>query len=150
MTERIHWSSRPITRLREVAQDQFDYKPRGLWYELGGGWALWCASEAPSWIKGKSRYRVHLGRARILRLRTLAAIDDFAQRYCIPFPWQNAAARLRIGTPDWPRLATEYDGLEIAPYQWQRRHEYIWYYGWDCASGVIWRPSPTTRVELMR
>jgi hypothetical protein len=27
----------------------------------------------------------------------------------------------------------EYDGIEINPYQWEARYQYMWYYGWDVA-----------------
>jgi len=35
-------------------------------------------------------------------------------------------------------VSKEYDGIEIAPYQWDARLSLIWYYGWDVASGCIW------------
>ena len=40
---------------------------------------------------------------------------------------------------DWGYLATQYQGLIIAPYLWDLRlFGPAWYYGWDCASGCIW------------
>lgn len=38
-----------------------------------------------------------------------------------------------------------------APYQWRRRNErgFSWYYGWDCASGCIWRASAIREIRLI-
>lgn len=45
-------------------------------------------------------------------------------------------------TPDFVNNRRVAELFEIAPYQWERRlaREFMWYYGWDLASGVIWRP----------
>ena len=55
----------------------------------------------------------------------------------------------RVKYPDWKLIAQEFDGIEIAPYQWEIRMDYnfFWYYGWDCASGCLWRPKNLT-LEL--
>lgn len=47
---------------------------------------------------------------------------------------------------DWKAVAKEYDGIEIDPYQYERRFSegFLWYYGWDCASGCVWRPRGLT------
>ena len=44
---------------------------------------------------------------------------------------------------DWHAVAQAYAGIEIAPYCWSLRFEYefLWYYGWDCASGCVWELS---------
>ena len=39
---------------------------------------------------------------------------------------------------DWKKVASKYDGIEINPYQFEARYQYLWYYGWDVASGCIW------------
>lgn len=40
----------------------------------------------------------------------------------------------------WKKVRKNYDGIIIAPYQWDCRNasETTWYYPWDCASGCIW------------
>jgi hypothetical protein len=48
---------------------------------------------------------------------------------------------------DWVRVAAEYAGILIAPYQRPVRHEIMWYYTWDCASACIWDTSIIERVE---
>jgi hypothetical protein len=35
-------------------------------------------------------------------------------------------------------LTDKYDGIEINPYQFEARYQYLWYYGWDIASGCVW------------
>lgn len=126
-------------------------KPRGLWYEVDGGWRDWLNSEMPSWWESyKWKYHVDHGSARILRLTTPKDIDKFTKEWCRPRPWHTKdMERVKYGVPDWSEVSKQYDGLEIAPYQWSRRMDYIWYYGWDCSSGVIWRPAPDTKIRLL-
>lgn len=121
-------------------------KPTGLWYELGGDWRRWCASDQPDWIDGKFLHGVVLDGERMLVLRGVGDIDAFHARYALP-----AAYPMDGRYVDWTAVATGYDGIEIAPYCWERRLEGSasrWYYGWDCASGCIWRPR-AMRVELV-
>lgn len=42
---------------------------------------------------------------------------------------------------NWTKLAAVAAGILITPYQWELRHNPMcrWYYGWDMASGCIWR-----------
>lgn len=49
---------------------------------------------------------------------------------------------------NWPLIATRWDGIIIAPYQWSCRYDdrTFWYYGWDCASGCIWNLHAITDV----
>ena len=51
---------------------------------------------------------------------------------------------------DWKKAARKYGGLIITPYQWDMRFELLWYYGWDCASGVIWGTKQIESFELDR
>ncbi len=55
------------------------------------------------------------------------------------------------GYIDWIKVAKQYAGLIIAPYQWGYRLEpgTHWYYGWDCASGCIWDASVIERIEAI-
>ena len=51
---------------------------------------------------------------------------------------------------DWPKVAERYDGIIIAPYQWSRRLDGpMWYYGWDCASGCVWRARAVLELKSM-
>jgi hypothetical protein len=143
---RTHYSreSEPFTPHPVMWQQQRD-KPLGLWYEVDGDWRRWVEDERLDWLKDRTLHRLILGDENILKLRGAGGLDDFTEQYRVPSPdplWLSS----RI---DWPRVADEYDGIEIAPYVWSRRLELSWYYGWDCASGCIWRPRGA-RLEPMR
>lgn len=128
-------------------------KPKGLWLSVDGpvDWVEWC--------RGESFGNYDLRQAVTLRSNAICTMEDnklggilhmyngadlarFTTRY-----WKReehhamrppAACTLWI---DWQKVADEYDGVIIAPYQWSSRMNLIWYYPWDCASGVIWRPT---------
>lgn len=138
---RHHLSPSPIEQVNPTDPSKEGggaYKPKGFWYEVDGDWRRWCESEYESWLKGRHFiYRVELGDERMLNIRSAEQFDAFHRenvRQLRPYPFE--------AQPDWSEVALKYDGIEIAPYLWQRRLEphTMWYYGWDCASGVIWRP----------
>ena len=119
-------------------------KPKGFWYEVDGDWRRWCEDERMEWGKG-FLHRVDMGDERMLLIETVAELDDFDDEYheqkYIAKPSYGIGPYWTCNGIRWDRVAAEYDGIEIAPYQWERRLDgHLWYYGWDCASGVIWRP----------
>jgi hypothetical protein len=142
MSERTHlaMSAEPII-LREALVGLYDgvgaYKPAGFWYEVDGDWRRWC--EAEDFGYGSHLHSVSLNNCNVLLIDSLGKLDDFHGEYNIAKPISLTYLHLTI---DWPKVAALYDGIEIAPYRWERRltHDFMWYYGWDCASGVIWRP----------
>jgi hypothetical protein len=116
-------------------------KPRGFWLSVEGeqDWRSWCESESWSDIGNAYVYEVTLAAAaRVLRVTTVRELDALHQKL-----GGNAAGY----RPRWDTIGPEYDGLIIAPYQWRRRYECDWYYGWDCASGVIWNLDAVESVE---
>jgi hypothetical protein len=147
--ERIHSTRRPLVKLHAKSQhppgmrESGVGKPVGLWYGIGPAWVDWCTDEMPAWIEPPMHhYRLTLDLTRVLRLRTADAIRQFGREYNAPPSW----ARGRITSTmfiDWPRVAQQWGGIEIAPYQWDCRldDQTFWYYGWDVASGCVWDPT---------
>ena len=109
-------------------------KPVGFWVSVEGedDWPSWCQSaefavESLSHIAAVSLADGH----RILELAWPEDLTRFAAKYLV-------RVRSNDWGIDWQRVASDYDGLIIAPYQWSCRLGMDWYYGWDCASGCIW------------
>lgn len=130
-------------------------KPQGLWYGFDGSWASWC--ERNAFKCGKHFYEVGLDTSKILRIENLNQFEEFEKEYACnsiffneigikePTTLMTRAFGLNI---DWPRLKKEYAGLEINPWIHTKHLESIWYYGWDCASGVIWDISVINQFQL--
>lgn len=145
---RHHIAAGAIDRIVEVAQrpphamDGNPFKPRGLWYEIGGAWREWCAAERCDWVSGRRLYRLELNGENVLRLGTDAEIDAFTERYMVAlYPGQRVhGLDSTFGAIDWRPVAAVWDGIEIMPYCYESRFRHMWYYGWDCASGCLWRP----------
>ena len=97
-------------------------------------------------------YRIVLDpAAKVLFIRTCDELDQFEAEYGGAKYGAKYGAKIkfsRLGEPDWGAVAARYDGIEIAPYVWERRLEVWWYYGWDCASGCLWRPK-ATKIHLV-
>lgn len=139
-----HYSASPVLEIldrdqREHPRHAVGPKPWGFWLSVVGpdDWEGWCIdNEQQSWIEGHHIYDVTLSEsANVLFLKHPYELDSFHREYAVTdaLGWNSY--------PDWTRVASHYDGIVIAPYQWQRRlHAPVsdWYYGWDCASGVIW------------
>lgn len=154
-----HYGAAPVTLERDQAYEQqktrsWADKPRGLWVSVDGedDWKSWCEGQ-PFNIEGlKYPHRVTLvDDANVLHIADGQQFLKFVKEYGVPDPtWEE-----RLNIPnydyvaiDWTRVAAEYDGIIIAPYQWSFRLSYMWYYGWDCASGVIWNLKAVKEFEL--
>lgn len=147
-TTRTHITTKKLRAIRQETRPQkIDFKPNGFWYGVDGDWERWCKSEDWGLSKDKENleYEVTLGDENLLILSSVAEIDAFHEKH---------KAELCPSVSDyidWKAVVEQYDGIEIAPYQWDRRHSgaaHRWYYVWDCASGCIWRPKGVT-VKLV-
>ena len=125
------------------------FKPFGLWYDVDGDWFRWLLEEgyddpAAGWLR-PYLYELRVDTSRLTTIRTLKQFDAFHARYRKPI-----ADGLWIAKGiQWSAVARVAAGVEIAPYLWERRlhWESSWYYGWDCASGVIWDVSAILGLE---
>lgn len=139
--KRTHMSSSPgPIILRPVEWNSDDpkghFKPLGFWYEVDGDWRQWCEGEQWGLESLKHIHRVDLGRqVNLLKIDSVKGIDRFHDEYISKHPFLEYI--------DWRLVQSRFDGIEIAPYQCKRRLDYMWYYGWDCASGCIWQPRDT-------
>ena len=128
---RIHMSKTPFELEKRIFTQRATMKPNGFWYGFGNEWIDWVRSEMPDW-EGKYIYEVDIGNTNVLKIDTHFDLMKFHRKY---------AERKQIARDDlldWSEVAKEYDGIEINPYQYEARYQYMWYYGWDVASGCIW------------
>lgn len=146
-----HYSRKPIEALRDgdVSTERGAYKPTGFWLSVDGDqdWREWCQGESFGCGENLLHYRAHLAPgANILVLSKPHEVHLFTERY--GHAQRYLQGRLAI---DWPAVARKHDGLIIAPYQWDCRldNRCHWYYGWDCASGVIWKARAIASIELL-
>src|SRR5437016_4649495 len=121
----FHYSNAPLITVHSVEQPEKQegwgspYKPQGLWLSVDGeaDWPNWCRSETFALEKLAKRYRIDLTDAEsLLWLTTDVDLLDFTERY---------GKHLELGGHtfvghylDWQRVAREYPGMVIAPYQW--------------------------------
>jgi hypothetical protein len=156
MSDLMHYTSEPVTldsaRIYEQDEPTTFGKPRGLWVSVAGedDWPAWVRGNMPN-IRLTHAYRVTLADdAKTHAIANDVDLDRFTATYAVEtahdrrFPWRGAIEKWPI---DWRRVARDYDGLIIAPYQWSCRMEYDWYYGWDCASGCIWNLDAIADLE---
>lgn len=141
----IHYSPKPLTEVRDARNTVPDLKPNGLWVSVEGedDWPSWCRSEGFATDRLGCETEIILRPdAKILHLQTALDLLDFTRRHVVQ-------SERYCADIDWPHVASEYDGIVIAPYQWSLRldHRTNWYYGWDCASGCIWRSRAVAQVR---
>lgn len=159
-----HYSTKIVSAVRSVSQRTGDKdwhwrgKPCGFWVSAKGkdDWPSWCRAEDFATNRLAIRHRVYLmPNANVLLVTGEAELRAFDARYGRDErlrPSSNYSKRLI----DWRSVALDYDGIIIAPYVWECRLDppvSDWYYGWDCASGVIWNAraiAAIAQVEAMR
>lgn len=73
-------------------------------------------------------FSVELDYSNILKIDTSNKFKDFHNKY------------FNGNGIDWNRVSKDYKGIEIIPYRYEFRMEYLysWYYTWDIPSGCIW------------
>ena len=151
----IHYSENPLGELRNMdqmpPQHYFD-KPKGLWVsaEGEGDWLEWCRDNSfgETRLQFENVIELHPD-ARILRLQQAVEMLQFTADYGVMGEIGKQVPLLgRSLAIDWPRVASEYQGILIAPYTWSLRMDTVtsWYYPWDCASGCIWDVSAIQSV----
>ena len=153
-----HYSRERVDQIRPTTwlQDAQSMKPNGVWLsdDTDFGWFEWCMGER--FGLPNLRYRIIIEidpDADILHLKTIEDIDAFTQEYSVPPPWPMEHDRLNLGMfINWKGVASQYNGLLITPYQWERRLQMgcSWYYGWDCASACIWDASAFASITIDR
>lgn len=140
--KRTHITPKVLKKIRpEMREQEIDSKPKGFWYGIDGDWERWCRAEEWGLADVSDEYELTLRDENLLQISSVEELDAFHKVYHAHI---GGFIRNYI---DWEAVAEKYDGIEIAPYQWERRLDgpaHRWYYGWDCASGCIWRPKGVT------
>lgn len=147
----IHYSKKPLLKVRSRKHDEGKagaYKTPGLWVSIEGDddWLAWCRRE--SWGLERLVHATEIvlaDDANVKHLSSAADIDQFTEDFFVP------------GSPIWHRdlnwqgIRERWRGLIIAPYCWERRlaDHTGWYYGWDCASGVIWDAKAVKEIRAI-
>lgn len=147
----IHYSEEPIPSLDERTYDQSEFiwqaKPNGLWFSVEGlenlpnnyNWKEWCESEKYRVEALAFPYEIILKEdANIVHLKSVEEIKEFTKQF--PLTTRDWDAEWDTCQLKWDKVKNKYQGIIIAPYQWDCRLslESSWYYGWDCSSGCIW------------
>lgn len=141
----MHYSDKQLGTIKSVTQQGICYKPDGLWVSVKGDedWLSWCESQGFRLSSLVVSHEIVVTKQnRILHLDSPEDLHDFLSTYGASYFGSSKAI-------DWSRVANHYQGIIIAPYQWECRlhRDHMWYYGWDCASGCIWDASA---IELVR
>lgn len=139
----LHYTKAPFTFDREHKYDSKHWKPCGLWVSVEGeaDWPSWCQGE--EWGTESLAHVTEVTLepdANILLLDSHDMLAAFDRRYGNGD--QHDCRSIR-----WSEVRALYGGVIIAPYQWSLRLELMWYYGWDCASGVIWNLSAVASTK---
>lgn len=144
-----HYSAKPVTKIKSVPWRQrgarwssdrdtaIGDKPKGFWVsddDADWNWPVWCRANDFQLERLTWRQEVILSdHAHILFLRSIAEIDALTREY-----GEALLPGSCLRYIDWMAVCRDKQGIVITPYQWERRLDPIWYYGWDCACGCIW------------
>lgn len=136
-----HYTARPMAAFHRdlVYLQTVAEKPHGFWVSVPGENDWVAFNEAENWWKPITyEYRIVLcDGAQVRRVEGIEQFHEFHREYAPNPLWRT----WRVDDPyciDWRRVASDHDGVVIAPYLWKRRMNAHWYYLWDRASGCIW------------
>ena len=144
--QKVFLSSEPWTTFKPALQVKPEYagqKPKGLWYGCGDSWIEWIKLNLPGYLeKANYLYEVKLGEE-IIQISNDDEFDNFQSE----FGFSSLDEQVAI---NWKEIQEqEYNGIEICPYNWERRMSTNWYYPWDVASGCIWNLSGVSDIILL-
>ncbi len=141
-----HFSDNPVKEIKFRSQDTGFYKPEGLWVSVDGedDWLSCSAAMEEFDCRNKLRHVVTLAEDhRVLLLDTLEKLSAFDKKY--GFERKNLGRII-----DWKGVVQDHDGIIISPYRGKfLGDDFVWYNGWDCASGCIWHPRAVARIEIV-
>jgi len=109
-------------------------KPVGLWYGIGSSWIDYIKSNNMNEWDYDNAFELILDDNKLLKITNVNELDNFTKIYVDT----TNDTYLNNYFINWDSVAEKYSGIEIAPYIWKGRMKYMWYYGWDVASGCIW------------
>lgn len=140
-----------------------DHKPRGIWYGIADSWIDWCIGEHFGGIH-QYIYEVVVDEDKILKIDNISDFERFEDEHNDIPEWRKELREAegfsafdfhlprmfsrRFDSMNYRKVAENFGGIEISPYQWDKRLESMWYYGWDCASGCIWKPDTIKNLRL--
>lgn len=125
-----------------VGTQKSTVKPKGLWYGIGDSWISFLQNEMPTYVE-KFLYEIEIFPEKILLIDNEERFKLFYEKY---------KADKFGGTDDdidWKMVSGDFSGIEINPYFWNFRLKYNWYYGWDVASGCIWKKDAIKSIKLL-
>lgn len=141
---------------RRTYVQPISYKPHGLWFDVESDWRRWAEENEFNLENLAYRHTLRIDTARMVVLRTPEELDAFTHTFgtsdIVDKHGKRAPYKDLFEVPghcfiDWPKVAALWKGIAIPEYIWSRRLDLMWYYGWDCASGVVW---DTSIVEIVR
>lgn len=147
-SDRIHMSKTLVRDLGgKTPSQKTDMKPKGFWYGFGNSWINWVKANEPDWM-GEHIYKVHINTTNVLRINNRSDFMRFHEKYKVSIKYGVA---YHISQIDWRKVASQYSGIEIVPYlnEFRLKEGYSWYYGWDVASGCVWKSSAVTKLESL-
>lgn len=142
-----HYSSNVIKEIFSKGQStalKHYIKPTGLWVSVPGDrdWP----SMRPGDLRSQHQYDITLtDEAKICLIYCRKQLSEFTNEYGLKPSGE------RLIAIDWIRVATEYQGLIIAPYiaEHTRYSTLFWYRAWTCASGCIWNEGAISEIKLI-
>lgn len=125
----------------DPSEDAPPGKPNGLFYAGEDQWIDWCVNNMPGWIEGERYlYEIEVRDHRILQLDTSEKIQRFHRRYV------DGDYGFDVS---WGRVDDDWSGIEMMPYIYQHRMDYMWYNGWDVPSGAVWHEDAVESIDLV-
>lgn len=155
----MHFTATPLRPLYNCEQNAMNWmKPRGLWVsdeEQADAWLRWVDQEGGKDFRQRCKHAYYIDLAKghnVLIIDNFEELLEFSHTFRMrPDDWPDGMADLgrHVVYLSWPRIAQDYQGVIVTPYQWDARfdHRTNWYYGWDVASGCIWDVAAIKSVE---
>lgn len=156
--QRFHTTDEKLSKLKwnDHAWNDFgvaDYKPIGLWYSFGNRWLKFLERQS-SWYDWslerldeiKYLYQVRVNTSKMLRLRTDNDFIAFTAEFGVELPSRGPRMNYLI---NWKAVGMKYAGIEVPECE-EWMEDFLWFDGWDCASGCVWHQDAFKDYKLIK
>jgi hypothetical protein len=124
------------------SKQPLDIKPRGMWYGIGTDWIDWVRGNMPHW-ETDNIFKIDVNMNKIKVLKNEKDVIEFQAKYGVD---KFGFGDYKI---DWSKVAQDYSGIEVNPYDYGIRMKYMWYGTFDIASGCIWNSRGLKKAQSL-
>jgi hypothetical protein len=143
-----HFSSEPLQLVDKIYNNTSQFKPSGLWLSKDDQWYEYAINGVRSHSQMRYKTVFEVDTSNVIVLKNSEELLEFHNSF--PAIISGAPYLLTYSLLNWPKVAEQYDGVVISPYQkigMINGTLIAWHESWDVSSGCFWNIKCLKMIE---